>query len=92
MPISYGSFERQIKLLPIVMHADGRVNVTVRSGYVEDQVFNPISEDTYTIDADTISGLLDKPPNPGMTRRDDLAYSLYSLLVDSKLLKPGKIS
>lgn len=92
MPISYGSFERQIKLLPLVMHADGRMNVTVRCGYVENQIFNPMSEETYVIAADTVSTLLDMQPQAGMSRRDDLAYALYSLLVTSNLLKPGTIT
>lgn len=92
MPISYGSFEKQMKLLPIVMHADGRVTVTVRIGYMEDGNLLSASEQNYEISAEDVSTLLDVPARAGATRRDDLAYAIYVHLVTSGLIKPGKIS
>ena len=92
MPISYGSFEKQMKLLPIVMHADGRVTVTVRIGYMEDGSLLSASEQNYELSAEVVSALLDVPGRPGTTRRDDLAYAIYVHLVTSGAIKPGTIS
>lgn len=92
MPISYGSFEKQMKLLPIVMHADGRVSVTVRIGYMEDGTLMSASEQTYDLEAGVVSTLLDVPGRAGVTRREDLAYAIYVHLVTSGAIKAGTIS
>jgi hypothetical protein len=92
MPISYGSFEKQMKLLPIVMHADGRVTVTVRIGYMEGGNLKAATEQTYVLDASVVSGLLDVPSIQGMTRRDDLAYAIYAHLVNSGAIERGEIT
>lgn len=92
MPISYGSFEKQMRLLPIVMHADGRVSVTVRIGYMEDGTLMSASEQVYELEATAVSTLLDIPARPGVSRRDDLAYALYVHLVTSGAIKAGTIS
>jgi hypothetical protein len=83
MPISYGSFEKQMKLLPIVMHADGRVSVTVRIGYMEGNSLMSASEQTHVLESDVVNSLLDVPSLPSMTRREDLAYAIYAHLVTS---------
>lgn len=92
MPISYGSFEKQMKLLPIVMHVDGRVSVTVRVGYMESGTLQSASEQTYVLESEVVSKLLDVTGIQGMTRRDDLAYAIYSHLVASGAIEPGTIS
>lgn len=92
MPISYGSFEKQMKLLPIVMHADGRVSVTVRIGYMEDGTLMCASTRTYDLEAAVVSGLLDVPGRVGATRREDLSYAIYAHLVASGAIKAGTIS
>jgi len=92
MPISYGLFEKQMKLLPIVLNTDGSANVTVRIGYVENNEFTPIQESIYPMSIQDVSSALDAPPIQGLSRRDDLSYAIYSHLVASGLVQPGSIT
>ena len=92
MPISYGSFEKQMKLLPIVLDANGGARVTARIGYVEDGQFVPMSEQGFDMTPDEVSATLDKPPTPGLSRRDDLAFAIYMHLVETGKVQPGHIS
>jgi hypothetical protein len=51
MPITYGSFVKQMKLLPLTLSADGGATVVVRFGYVgEDGSFSPATESTFAFD------------------------------------------
>lgn len=92
MPISYGTFEKQIKLLPIVLNADGSARVTVRTGFVEDGVFQPITEQGFDMSVQEVSDTLDTMPLAGQTRRNDLAYAIYMHLVETGKVQPGHIS
>ena len=92
MPISYGMFEKQMKLLPIVLNTDGSASVTVRIGYVENDVFNTVSESIYPMSPLDVSSALDAPPITGLTRRDDLSFAIYSHLVAAGLVQPGSIA
>lgn len=93
MPITYGEYTKTMKLLPLTLAADGGATVTVRFGYVgSDGVFSPASEQTFTFSAETVSTILDCSPTPGLSRRDDLSFAIYSHLVESKLIEPGTIS
>jgi hypothetical protein len=50
MPVTYGTFTKQLKLLPLVLQANGGANVTVRYGYVgDDGEFTGSSEQQFQI-------------------------------------------
>lgn len=93
MPVTYGNFTKQLKLLPLTLYPDGRASVSVRFGYVgEDGEFSPIEERSFQIDAAHVSEILDVKPTPGLSRRDDLAYAMYAYLVSNGLIEAGTIS
>lgn len=93
MPVTYGMFQKQLKLLPLTLHADGRASVTVRFGYVgEDGVFSANTEQVIEVDAVGVGQILDAPPTPGLSRRDDLSYSVYVYLVSKGLIEAGEVS
>ena len=93
MPVSYGVYKKQLKLLPLTLYPDGRASVSVRFGYVgEDEVFNAISEQAFQIDEAGVSAILDAQPMHGLSRRDDLSYAVYGYLVGNGLIEPGIVS
>ena len=93
MPITYGDYTKQLKLLPITLDSSGGASVSVRFGYVgEDTEFQPITQSTFSFDSATVSSILDTLPSPGLTRRDDLSLAIYSYLVSQNLLPAGNIT
>jgi len=92
MPISYGSFDRQLKLLPLVLHDHGGADVTVRYGFVIDGEFQSTSQRSFSINAADVSTILDAPPTAGLSRRDDLSLAVYAYLVAQGLVEAGEIS
>lgn len=93
MPITYGNYIKQLKLLPLSLNADGGASVTVRYGYVgEDNVFMPSTEQQFNFTADVVSEILEALPVDGLSRRDDLSLAIYSYLVTSGLIDAGTIS
>jgi len=92
MPISYGTFEKQVKLLPVTMNSDGSSFITLKYGFIENNNFNVVREEIIKISAADTASLLDTSPQPGMTRRDDLALAIYNYLVDNNLVEPGQIT
>lgn len=92
MPISYGTYDMQLKLLPLVLHEHGGADVTVRYGFVVDGEFRATSQRMFTINASDVSTILDADPTPGLTRRDDLSLAVYAYLVAQGLVEAGEIS
>lgn len=92
MPISYGSYEKQLKLLPIVLNLDGSADVTLKYGFIDNGVFTAFGEKAVKISPEGVSSVLDIPPQPGLTRRDDLSLAVYNYLVANNLVEPGQIS
>lgn len=93
MPVVYGTFTKQLKLLPLTLFPDGRASVSVRFGYVgENGELNSVEERAFQIDATGVSEILDATPTPGLSRRDDLAYAVYMYLVSHNLIEAGSIS
>ena len=92
MPISYGSFEKQMKLLPLVLHADGRASITVRIGFMENGTFNPVSEQVFEMSAEEVAATLDSSATPGLSRRDDLSLAIYTHLVEKGVVPLGTIT
>jgi hypothetical protein len=93
MPITYGTYTKQTKSLPLTLHADGSATVSMRFGFVgADEVFNAIEEKTFSISQADVSEILDAPPIPGITRRNDLSLAIYTYLVTRGLIEPGTIS
>lgn len=93
MPVTYGTYEKQLKLLPLTLHATGGATVAVRFGYVgEDGEFSPTTEQSFSIDAENVAFILDAEPTAGLTRRDDLSFAIYTYLVSNGLVAAGSIS
>ncbi len=93
MPITYGAFTKQMKLLPLTLLADGGALVTVRFGYVgDDGIFQSSTESQFNFTAEVVSQILDAKPIEGLTRRDDLSFAIYSYLVSNDLIPAGTIS
>jgi hypothetical protein len=93
MPVTYGTYEKQLKLLPLTLHASGGASVVVRFGYVgEDGEFSPTTEQTFAIDAENVEKILGAQPTPGLSRRDDLSFAIYTHLVTHGLVAAGSIS
>jgi hypothetical protein len=94
MPVTYGMFSKQLKLLPLILSADGSAQITVRFGYCADggTDFTPVTEQTFQISPEHVSSILDAAPATGLTRRDDLSYAVYGYLVKTGLIEPGHIS
>lgn len=93
MPVSYGTYQKQFKLLPLTLHATGGASVIVRFGYVgEDGEFLSSTEQTFNMNADQVSFILDTPPVAGLTRRDDLSFAIYGYLVSNGLIEAETIA
>lgn len=93
MPITYGTFTKQLKLLPLVLQADGGATVTVRYGFVgDDGVFTASTEQQIPIDAASVNSILSEKSMPGMSRRDDLSFAIYTYLVRAGLIEQGSIA
>lgn len=93
MPIHYGSYSKQLKLLPLTLLDDGSATCTARFGFVgDDGVFQCVEGTTFTFDAATVSSILDAAPVNGLTRRDDLSLAIYQYLVQHGLVEAGTIS
>lgn len=93
MPVTYGTFTKQLKLLPLVLHDTGSASITVRFGYVgDDGVFTATTSDTFNIPESDVSLILDAPPMNGLTRRNDLSLAVYQYLVLNGLVPQGEIS
>ena len=93
MPVTYGSYIKQLKLLPVVLNSDGTALITVRYGYVgSDNVFVEANSDTFKMEPQIVASILDAPPTAGMTRRDDLSLAIYQYLVSQGLVQTGDIS
>lgn len=92
MPIVYGNFTKELKLLPLVLKEDGSASVTIRYGFVgEDGNFTVASSNGFEMSASVVSAILDAEPRLGMTRRDDLSLAIYTYLVENGLVEPGTI-
>lgn len=92
MPVVYGSFTKQLKLLPLTLESDGQATVTVRFGYVDQSnVFTASTEQTFRFEAETVSAILDTNSIPGLTRRDDLSFAVYQKLVELGKIDAGTI-
>jgi hypothetical protein len=91
MPITLGNVTLEYKSLPLVLREDGSAEAAVRKGYMKDGAFVEISRQTFGFNADDVSLILDAPPIPGLTRRDDLAIALYQELVARGLVEAGEI-
>lgn len=93
MPVTYGNYTKTMKLLPLTLQADGGASISVRFGYVgDDGVFIPATENSFSFSPEVVSSILDVPPTPGLSRRDDLSYAIYSYLVTHGLIPAGTIS
>lgn len=93
MPVSYGNYQKQLKLLPLTLYDSGGASIVVRCGFVgDDGIFNPTSEQTFSIDAASVSSILDSQPVTGLSRRDDLSLAVYQYLVTNGLVAAGTIS
>jgi hypothetical protein len=93
MPITYGQYTKQIKLLPLILDAAGGAKITVRYGYVGiDNQFIPFTDSTFNMDPTTVGSVLDATPIPGLTRRDDLTFAIYNYLVAAGLVEAGIIT
>ena len=93
MPVTYGNYEKQLKLLPLTLHATGGASVVVRFGFVgADGEFTPTTEQTFSIDEVNVAMILDVQPRAGLSRRDDLSLAIYTYLVTNGLVAAGTIS
>lgn len=93
MPVTYGTFTKQLKLLPITLNADGTADVTVRFGFSSGaDDFEATTEQRFRLAVEEVSTLLDATPAPGHTRRQDMAAAVYAFLVSSGRIEPGEIS
>lgn len=95
MPITYGEFTKQRKLLPLVLLPDGSATVTVRTGFANatgEWQDGFVSEVVITIPTNEVSAILDMLPQAGWTRRNDLAFAVYSMLVRNGHIEAGEIS
>lgn len=94
MPIQYGTYTKQLKLLPLTLEAEGGASCTARFGFVSSETgeFKCTEGQTFYFTAEEVSEILDAQPTPGLTRRDDLSLAIYSKLVAKGLVAPGDIS
>ncbi len=93
MPIQYGTYTKQLKLLPLTLDAEGGASCTARFGFVgEDGIFNCTEGNTFTFTPEEVSEILDAPPTEGLSRRDDLSFAIYTKLVTKGLVELGTIS
>jgi hypothetical protein len=93
MPIFTDTVRIAYKLLPLVLNADGSAMVALRRGYVkQDGEWIEIDCNEIQISAENTSLVLDAMPTPGLTRRDDLSYVIYTYLVENGLAPAGEVS
>lgn len=92
MPIFTDTVRIAYKLLPLVLNADGSAMVTLRKGYVkEDGEWVGIDCQELQISPENTSVILDAMSTPGLTRRDDLSYAIYTYLVTNGLAPAGEV-
>jgi hypothetical protein len=93
MPVTYGTYQKQLKLLPLTLHAEGGATLSVRFGYVDSAGnYTPSTEQQFTFSSEDVSTILDQNPVPGLSRRDDLSLALYQYLVTNNKIPAGDIS
>lgn len=94
MPITYGKYTKQLKLLPLILHDGGGATVQVRYGFVEEGQAQFVPTSSYSIEAspEEVSAILDAPPTPGLSRRDDLSLAVYTWLVTVGHIPAGEVS
>lgn len=93
MPVTYGTYQKQMKLLPLTLNDDGSASVVVRYGFVDETgIFDPVTAQTFNILPADVSTVLDAAPTAGLSRRDDLSFAIYTYLVTSGLIAQGTIS
>jgi hypothetical protein len=92
MPISYGSYEKQLKLLPIILNLDGSADITLKYGFIDNGSFMAFDEKVVKISPEGVRSVLDIQANTNLTRRDDLSLAIYNYLVANNLVEPGQIS
>lgn len=92
MPIAIKSVDLEYKILPIELRLDGSCNVTIRKGYTDNGVFVVVEGNTITVSPEDTATILDADPIPGLSRRNDLAYAVYSWLVAAGHIEAGVIS
>ncbi len=92
MPIAIKSVVLEYKILPIELLLDGSCNVTIRKGFVDSDIFVAINSNTINIPTTDTAALLDAEPIPGLSRRNDLAYAVYTYLVATGHIEAGAIS
>lgn len=82
MPILAENVQITYKLLPLTLFPDGSASVSIRRGLQhENGNWEPLTEEAYQMAPDVVSSVLDAPPAPGLTRRDDLSFAVYMYLV-----------
>lgn len=94
MPITYGDYTKLVKSLPLTLNADGTAKLTMRFFY-KNNITNeetPAEQTTYDFTAQQVSDILDTYPITGLTRRDDLAISMYQYLVQHGFMDAGVIT
>ena len=92
MPVILKQVTLQLMLLPIELRADGSCLITVRKGYPENGDFIVCDSRTIEISPNDTQGILDCLPTPGLTRKDDLAFAVYTYLVNNNHIEAGTIS
>ena len=92
MPIQYGTYTKQLKLLPLSLLDDGSATVTVRFGYSSNGSFEAATTQVFYMPAEAVEAVLDAEPVGGLTRRDDLSLAIYQYLVTNGLVEAGEIS
>jgi len=93
MPITGEQVTIVHKLLPLTLFADGSTEVVIRRGLEHASgEFESLTEKRVRISAEDTSAVLDAPPTPGMTRRDDLSLAVYLYLVQTGQVEAGTIS
>ena len=92
MPITIKSVSLEYKLLPIVFQEDGSASICVRKGYTDNGAFVVIEGNSFTMPTADTDYILNAMPTPGMSRRDDLAFAIYTYLVTNNHVEAGVIS
>jgi hypothetical protein len=92
MPILTETVRVGYKLLPLTLYAEGGSSITLRRGlFSADGVWSDLDSKSISIDAETTAVILDTIPTPGLTRRDDLSYAIYTYLVTNGLAPVGEV-
>jgi hypothetical protein len=93
MPVVYGNYTKQLKLLPLTLHSDGSAIVSVRYGFTDELGnFEAATEKSVFIGEEGVSAILDSEGIAGLTRRDDLSFAVYTYLVTNGYIEAGTIS